>query len=130
MSDDPRFVDLINRIKNIDELKSILQKEMIKWNTVEICKRLEEEDVPFAKINSISDVMTDPQILANNSIDRHTHPIAGDLQFPKHPVSFQKRCTDVRLHAPSLGEHTRDILLELELEPSEIDKLYEDGSVA
>ncbi|MEC9248900.1 MAG: CoA transferase [Pseudomonadota bacterium] len=130
MSNDSRFVDLINRIKNIDELKSILKKEMVKWNTVEICDRLEEEDVPFAKINSVSEVMTDPQILANSSIDRHKHPIAGDLQFPKHPASFEKRSSDVRLHAPSLGEHTRDILLELELENSEIENLYEDGSVA
>ena len=130
VSNDPRFTDLTNRIKNIDKLKSILKSEMVKWKTIQICSRLEKEDVPFAKINSVSDVMTDPQITANQSIEKYTHPIAGDLQYPKHPANFEKRCTDVRFQAPLLGQHTRDILLELGKGQSEIKNLYEDGSVA
>jgi len=130
LSKNPKFIDIVHRLKNITELKSILKLEMSKWRTEEICIRLEEQDVPFAKINSLPEVIEDPQIAVNCSLETHVHPIAGKLQFPKHPVQFGNRSTELRQHAPKLGQHTSEILRELDFEDSEIGNLFAEEAVA
>ena len=126
---DPKFNDIVNRLKNISELKGILRAEMSKWSTKEICERLDKEDVPFAKINTIKEVIEDPQIKQNGAIVEHSHPIAGKLQFPKHPVHFENKTLEVRLHAPDLGQHTAEVLRELNFCKSDVDDLFKEGVV-
>ena len=96
---DPKFVDIVNRLQNISELKKILRLEISKWSTKDICERLDKEDVPFAKVNTIEEVIKDPQIKQNGGNLEHLHPIAGKLQFPKHPVHFENKTLEVRLQA-------------------------------
>ena len=129
LTSDPKFVDIVNRLKNISELKKILRLEMSKWSTKDICERLDKEDVPFAKINTIEEVIKDPQIKQNGAILEQSHPIAGKLQFPKHPVHFENKTLEVRLHAPKLGQHTSEILRELDFSEADVKELIKEGIV-
>ena len=129
LTSNPKFVDIVNRLKNISELKEILRLEMARWSTKDICERLDKEDVPFAKINTIKEVIEDPQIKENGAIVEHSHPSAGKLQFPKHPVHFENKTLEVRLHAPDLGQHTAEVLRELNFSKSEVNDLFNEGVV-
>ena len=129
LTSDPKFIDIVNRLKNISELKKILRLEISKWSTKDICERLDKEDVPFAKINTIKEVIKDPQIKQNGAILEHSHPTAGKLQFPKHPVRFENKTLEVRLHAPKLGQHTSEILRELDFSEADVEELIKEGIV-
>ena len=55
LATDPRFVSLPKRIENVGELIAILDEELGKRTTAELCARLDEEEVPFAEVNDISE---------------------------------------------------------------------------
>ena len=66
----------------------------------------------------------------NGAILEHSHPIAGKLQFPKHPVHFENKTLEVRLHAPKLGQHSSEILRELEFSEADVEELIKEGIVS
>ena len=49
-----------------------------------------------------------------------THPVVGRMRMPKPPFNFIGQNEFPKSHAPSLGEHSREILLELEVAEEDI----------
>ena len=57
------------------------------------------------------------------------HPIAGRVRAPGIPVRLSETPGSVRRAPPLLGEHTDEVLRELDYAPDEIEKLRADGAV-
>jgi CoA:oxalate CoA-transferase len=70
-------------------------------------------DFIFTIVNSLNDLPTDPQMLANDYIVDFDHPTHGKTQYVGIPVRLSETPGSVRAPAPEHGQHTELILTEL-----------------
>ena len=68
-------------------------------------------------------LVDDPHLNASNQLLETPLPGRGTAKLPKMPVRSTAYEFALRRPAPSLGEHTREVLLELGLTKDEIDAL-------
>jgi CoA:oxalate CoA-transferase len=71
---------------------------------------LESVGVPCGPINSIDQVMNDPQVQAREMVVKVDHPSAGPIKMVASPLKITTAKVEVRLPPPMLGEHTEEIL--------------------
>jgi len=77
---------------------------------------LESVDIPFAPVNRIENVFSDPQVKHLGSFMTLSHPSAGETTAIRHPVWFDSSREEQPCAAPPvLGEHTADVMCELGL---------------
>ena len=111
---DPRFENHDARGKNCEELVAILDKTFATKTRDEWLKILREEaDFMVGIIQSISDLVEDPQMLANDNLVTFDHPVLGKITMPGMPVALSKTPGGIKREAPELGQHTEEVLLEL-----------------
>jgi crotonobetainyl-CoA:carnitine CoA-transferase CaiB-like acyl-CoA transferase len=74
---------------------------------------LEAIGVPCGPINTIDQVMADPQVQAREMVIDVEHPSAGNVRMVASPLKIPTAPVVMRLPPPMLGEHTEQILQEL-----------------
>jgi crotonobetainyl-CoA:carnitine CoA-transferase CaiB-like acyl-CoA transferase len=127
---DPRFSSPAARDRNVNERLAMTQAVLLTRTTAEWLARIEGEDVPCAPVLSRSQVIHHPQVQASESLIESDHPAAGRLRQARAAARFDRTPTELRHGAPSLGQHTAEILAEAGLTQNEIDALYASGTVA
>jgi len=80
---------------------------------VDALGHLEAAGVPCARVQTIREVVNDPQIAARGMIVEMEHPIAGKVRLPNMPFHFSNADVSPRRPAPLLGQHNREILKDL-----------------
>lgn len=110
---DPRFNSLHARGENAEELIRILDRRFAAKTREEWIKLFQKTDLIYAPAQTFSEVVTDPQVLANDYITDFAHPEWGPIKVVGSPYKFSKTPTSLRHAAPQCGQHTEEILLEL-----------------
>jgi crotonobetainyl-CoA:carnitine CoA-transferase CaiB-like acyl-CoA transferase len=123
MAADPRFVKNGDRVANRAELEAMLEKIIGEYDREPLLKRLEEADVPATPVNTVDQVMNDPQTVARGMIERVVHPKLGEIPVVGTPLQFSRMNPGVRRAAPLRGEHTDAVLAECGLSPERIREL-------
>ncbi len=111
--DDERFRDNNLRTEHHAELNTILSEVFKKQITEVWLEMLDSADIPCGPIQNIQQVVEDPQVLARDMIVRILHPIAGPLRMAGSPLKLSDTPPEITRHAPTLGEHTDQILQSL-----------------
>jgi crotonobetainyl-CoA:carnitine CoA-transferase CaiB-like acyl-CoA transferase len=112
MATDPRFAVNRDRVANRVELEAMLEAIIARHDREALLKRLEEADVPAAPVNTVDQVMSDPQTVERGIIQRVTHPRLGEIPVVGTPIRFSRMAPGVRRAAPLRGEHTDAVLAE------------------
>ena len=123
MAADPRFMKNGDRVANRAELEAMLEKIIGDYDREPLLKRLEEADVPATPVNTVDQVMNDPQTIARGMIERVVHPTLGEIPVVGTPLQFSRMNPGVRRAAPLRGEHTDAVLAECGLSPERIREL-------
>lgn len=125
--DDPQFATVSARIENrdivLDELSSIFRQHPLShW-----VKKLEDADVPCSPVNSIPEVVDNPQVVHRGMVQRDKD---GGVELLRNPIHLSETPISQYRRPPNLGEHTDDILTGvLGKNPAEIARLREAGVV-
>jgi crotonobetainyl-CoA:carnitine CoA-transferase CaiB-like acyl-CoA transferase len=120
MVKDPRFAKNIDRVKNRKELEAALEEAIGKQDREPLLKVLDEAGVPATPVNTVAQVMEDPQTAARGMIQRVLHPRLGEIPVVGTPVKFSRMKAGVRTPAPQQGEHTDQVLAEYGYSSAEI----------
>ena len=127
---DARFQRNQGRVANRAELEGILEKTIGGLDREPLLKRLDEADVPATPVNTVDQVMNDPQTAERGIVQRVTHPKLGEIPVVGTPLHFSRMSPGVRRAAPLRGEHTDTILADLGYSPAEIKTLREKKATA
>ena len=113
LGSDPRFAKNVDRVKHRAELEAMLERTIGGMEREPLLKVLEEAGVPATPVNTVDQVMEDPQTSARGMIDRVTHPVLGEIPVVSTPVKFSVMQAGVRTAAPLRGQHTDAVLEQL-----------------
>ena len=127
--DDERFNTPMGRVANakdrIDSMGDVLKSR----TSADWLERLDANDVPCAPVLSRPEILENEQIKANKLINQYEHPGLGQIRQPRPGAKFSR--SDIRKEpvAPALGEHSNEILHDLDFSKDEIKELVDKGIV-
>ncbi len=115
LASDPRFDDMTHRSQNTEACIAILDEIFAARPREEWIQRMREDgaDLIFSIVNSVDDLPTDPQVLANDYVVEVEHPQHGPTPMVGLPVALSETPGSIRAVAPELGAHTEEILLDV-----------------
>jgi crotonobetainyl-CoA:carnitine CoA-transferase CaiB-like acyl-CoA transferase len=108
-----RFQLNSGRVKNREELISILKPIFLTRTAGEWLSVLENAGIPCGPINTLDKVFSMPQVEAREMLIHMEHAEIADLRLVGLPLKFSDTPVDYRLPPPRLGEHTEEVLNEL-----------------
>jgi crotonobetainyl-CoA:carnitine CoA-transferase CaiB-like acyl-CoA transferase len=114
ISKDPRFSDFRTRAAHIGELYKMVDEVTRTRTTDEWLELLKPLQIPVVKMNRLDDLPDDPHLAAVGFFQRFEHPDAGAYFGLRPPVNYARTPANIRLHPPRLGQHTEEVLAELE----------------
>ncbi|KQU28493.1 MULTISPECIES: CaiB/BaiF CoA transferase family protein [unclassified Rhodococcus (in: high G+C Gram-positive bacteria)] len=105
-----------------EEVVGLFQARLLTMSSETALKTLQSVGVPCSQINSLSEVVSDPQVEARKAIVPYEHPVAGTFRGVGTPWRLASDPEDrqARLPAPLRGEHGREVLAEIGLDDAEI----------
>jgi len=105
---DPKYSSNAARVENRADIVARLSALLSTRSRAELLSAMEERGIPAGPINTIADVFADPQVLHRQMrVDLNVPALRTPIQFSDAQLSLQRP-------APRLGEHTAEILAELE----------------
>jgi len=123
LASDPRFNSRAGRVDNYLELAQELQTIAATAPRNNWMERLEANDVPHAPVNSLPEVMADPQVRHLGSFHEMHHPERGAYQAIRRPVYFDGSRDDQPLDLPpNLNADGERIMRDLGYDDSEVEK--------
>lgn len=122
--DDPRFSDLRARGENAEACLAELDGEFAKRTFAEWKELLRQLDAPWAPVQSVPELLDDPQVIANGYVGDVVVDGEPAYRLPAVPVQFDGQPPALR-RAPEHGEDTEAVLVELGYDWDEIIALKE-----
>jgi crotonobetainyl-CoA:carnitine CoA-transferase CaiB-like acyl-CoA transferase len=126
---DPRFNSIEARGQNARELVAILDRQFAIQTRDQWMKILTEGGCIFTPIQTPIEVSNDPQALANQYFIDVQHPAWGRMKMVGFPWDFSETPASWQREAPTLGQHTEEILSGLGYGREDIAKFREEGVI-
>ena len=129
--DDTRFNTGPKRTKNHADLEPLLMKAFQTKTALEWLRELEAVGIPCGPVNSIPEVLQDPQVQHREMIQEVTHTVAGTIPIANTPFRYSRSPTGISGPPPSFGADTEEILEKrLGLSESKIAYLKENAIIS
>jgi formyl-CoA transferase/CoA:oxalate CoA-transferase len=127
--DDPRFNSYEKRARHhgilVEQLDAIFRERPVAhWLSV-----LPTIDIACGPVKTYEDVVSDPQVLANDYITEMDHHHLGRIRVVNTPIHFNETPVRPQGPPPELGQHTEEVLLELGYDWPEIVALRDAGAI-
>ena len=129
LAGEAQFATTADRMRNLDALDAALAPRFAEQGTAEWLETLEAAGVPAGPVLSVDQMLADPQAIARNMVAEVTHARAGPMKTLGTPVKFSGTPTAIRRAAPTLGQHSAEILAEAGFGDSEIEEFLAAGVV-
>jgi crotonobetainyl-CoA:carnitine CoA-transferase CaiB-like acyl-CoA transferase len=112
LAQDDRFATNEARVRNREELIPLMQEIFSHRPSVEWLASLEAASVPCAPVRGVDEVFGSPEGTA--MVQEIEDRVRGLLRLVADPIRLSGSLAEVRLSPPTLGEHTAEVLGELD----------------
>lgn len=126
---DPKFAANRDRIRNRDELISVLSQKLLQKPVTEWERLCDEYDVPYTRVNTFDDLFNHPQVESESVVVKMLEPNIGAVPVIAQSARFSRTPASYRIAPRSLGADTESVLLDLGYDPSEIAEFSQRGVI-
>ena len=130
LPDDPRFATNADRMAHREALAEALNAHFRERPVADWLERLEAGGVPAGPVLDVRQMHADPQARAREMVVETEHPVAGRTSAIGLPVKFSADPGGARRPAPTLGEHTIEVLAEVGIAPADAEAMVADWGIA
>jgi crotonobetainyl-CoA:carnitine CoA-transferase CaiB-like acyl-CoA transferase len=114
---DPRFERYIDRRRNWHLFVEEIERWSTTLTTAECMAVLDRHGVPASPYRTVAEALRDPQLELRGALATVRDP-AGEYKVLNAPFRISGTDVSAAPRAPALGEHTREVLESLGIEPS------------
>jgi CoA:oxalate CoA-transferase len=130
LGEDPRFRGVRGRTERSEEVNGIVGAWVAPQRVEEVIAALDAAGVPCSPVYTVDRLLTHPQLLAREMIQRFPHPSLGEVVAPGIPTKLSATPGAIGRLGPELGEHNQEIYERLlGLPASELDRLRAAGVI-
>jgi crotonobetainyl-CoA:carnitine CoA-transferase CaiB-like acyl-CoA transferase len=129
LAKDERFATPEGRFVNATARIHKMQEYIAQHTTAEWLERLDAADVPCGPIVRRSQIIDNEQVVARGLIVEIDQPMVGRVRQPKPAARFELNEAVIGGPAPRIGEHSRQVLLELGYDETAIARMIEAKAV-
>jgi len=127
---DARFATNASRVQNRGDLVAALAPILSARTSREWIAALEPAGVPCGPINDLAQVFDDPQVRHRGLRVEAPHPLCGTVPMVASPIRLSGTPVRHDTPPPLLGQHTREVLVEiLGLDDAEVEALHGRGVI-
>jgi len=121
------YYDVNHRLANYEFLKEEIEKWTINKTNEEVQSMLEDRGIACAKVSSIEEVLDNPQIKTRQMLQKLDieNKFNKEVIVPGNPIKLSGSHDNIINNPPLKGEHTREILKQLNYTNMEIEALVE-----
>ncbi len=130
LADDPDFATNEDRMAHLDRLVETLAPIFRSRPSADWLASMEAAGIPAGPILDIAQMQSDQQVQARDMVFDVEHPQGGTTKAIGPPIKLSNTGPPSGCGAPRFGQHTREVLLELEFDDSAIEALVAEGAVA
>lgn len=128
--DDPRFATRAAREANRRVLIAIFDEAFARIDYADFDAAAHERGLIATRVNELTELADDEQVLANEYIVESEHPVLGPWKWVTTPLRFTRTPVSIRTPAPEVGEHTDEVLRDyLGMDDEGLTRLREDGVI-
>ena len=127
---DPRFEAMKARLANYGELRPMIDRVVSQMTRAEVIAAMSEVGIPAGPINTVAEILEDPQIRARKMVEELIHPEYGPLKVLGIPIKLSETPGVVENAPPKFGEHNRAVLRALEYAEEDITRFENSGTIA
>jgi crotonobetainyl-CoA:carnitine CoA-transferase CaiB-like acyl-CoA transferase len=130
LATDPRFEKMSDRLANYDKLKPLIDAAVSRMTRAEVMNRMSDVGIPAGPVNTVAEILEDPQISAREMVVELLHPEHGPLRFLGIPIKLSENPGSVETVPPRFGEHNVEILRRLGYDEGAIAALAKSGAIS
>ena len=125
---DPAYATNAGRLAHRTEVLALIAEDFAALTTADSVERLAARGVPCAPLNTVEQALATPTVAERGLIAEVEHERYGRFRHVAGPVPALGGNSTAG--AALLGEHSREVLLELGYDAATIDELVANGTVA
>lgn len=126
---DERFSDIQQAMRHRGDLQQMLADAFAQIDYAEAARRLDEQGITYSKVQTMSEVLVDPQLRAAGIVIE-TGDTQGDYDLTiSSPINVVGETKKVPQRAPDIGADSLSVLRELDFEEDYIQSLLGAGVV-
>jgi len=128
LAEDPNYDTVRKRAQRTEEIVSKIRVALVARTALE-WEQIFGEQVPCCAVRSIEDMFDHPQVLSEGLVATMDHPIIGRYRGMANPIKFSAGATPAPTGAPTLGQHTDEVLAKYGYSKEEIQRLHKAGAI-
>ncbi|MFP6615580.1 MAG: CoA transferase [Candidatus Hydrogenedentota bacterium] len=129
LATDPKYKTNSDRVNHTDELIEILQPLLAEKTTKEWEEIFVPQEFPCGPVMTYEDFFDLPQVAAMDMRPASDHDTIGPIDMAGVPLHFSETPGAVQSAAPTLGQHTHEILNELGYSSEDVARLKDSEHV-
>lgn len=127
---DQRFKTQALRATNEDVVDEIVENWTKTKTKDQAAELLKTNKIPAAPVRNLEEVTQDEHMHERGMLNNINHPTMGDVILPKSPIRFHKTPESELNIEPTIGQHTREVLVEwLKISGEKVDTLIRAGVI-
>ncbi len=125
----PAYKTNEDRVRQRPALRPLVGQIIARHKLGALAELFDRIDIPFAPVAKPGDLFEDPQLNVGGRMLAIDFPNGARAKIPRLPIEIGDHDFALRRQAPTLGQHTAEILAELGIAPGEIAALRQRGIV-
>ena len=127
---DARLATNNDRVRARAWLMPMLRERLATHTREELTAVFEREGLPFAPITDPQHLFSDPHLLQTGGLAPMTLPDGRATSVPLLPLTLDGERLGLRLDPPRLGQHGREVLLDVGYSEDEVSAMLQAGTLA